>query len=441
MGSFPGDPVAILSPDEAFEELKALVKKHGRRPGKRATPHALYYALRRRFGTFEKAWLAAGGAPTKPQGRRWSVDAVIKEMRRLSRRGVLIRTSDLKALGREDLLGAATKYLGSLTRARRMARVPEPPRKPLGAREPWDEQRVIEEILTRHRDGEPLAYSKAPASLTQAGAKYFETWKAAIEAAGFDYDQIRLVRKPYTKEEILDQLRDLAAKKPTMTLGELHGHPIRQAVTKHFSSMKEAAQAADLQRWPKRTIYSLFSRKEVLAGLRKRHREDKKLYTKAIAREDSRLANSIALHFGNLPRALKAARLASDSPRRWWTKDAILAALRARRRKKLSLRPVVMLREEPGLFAVAVKHFDSYYDAARRVGPTPWIHKRWTKELVLEELRRVAASSVQITRKRAGHKLTNACIRYFSSYTAACDAAGVRPARRWRGASPGRPRR
>lgn len=204
--------VVEAPPDELVRLLRRIASKLDRPLSARDVPLGLWRALLREFGSVAAAREAAN-LPGPPSNYRWSEDGVLDEIRRLARNGVRIVQQDLKDAGREDVVGAIVMYFGSITRARRLARVPDPPRR-AWVPERWDEERVGAMILERHRAGEPLASSKVPGRFIAAGIRYFGSWPAAIEAAGLDYNDVRLRRGEYTKSELLDLLRALPRTRP-----------------------------------------------------------------------------------------------------------------------------------------------------------------------------------------------------------------------------------
>ena len=67
-------------------------------------------------------------------------------------------------------------------------------------------ERVIEELQRRAAEGRSLRSGDNRGDwLFAAAFNRFGSWRAAVEAAGFDYDQI--VFRPMTAEDVLDQLR------------------------------------------------------------------------------------------------------------------------------------------------------------------------------------------------------------------------------------------
>src|SRR5207247_1603828 len=103
-----------------------------------------------------------------------------------------------------------------------------------------DEDRVTAEILDLHAAGKSIASSRVPAILLAAGIRYFGAWAQAIEAAGFDYDQIRLAREPSTDEELVAEIRALAEDFPEMTRTEFRRHRIGNNAIARFGTLEDA---------------------------------------------------------------------------------------------------------------------------------------------------------------------------------------------------------
>jgi len=154
----------------------------------------------------------AANVARPPSGiRRWSALAVINELRRIQRAGrVRMTFRGLEDAGHSALAGAIQLHIGSIARARSLARIPEPGTLPTDVFERWDEDRVIAEIRDRHRDGESLASSKVPTKLYLAAKRHCGGWPAALEIAGLDYDEIRLSRRPWTREDVLARIKRAA---------------------------------------------------------------------------------------------------------------------------------------------------------------------------------------------------------------------------------------
>jgi hypothetical protein len=412
-----------MSRDEVIREFRRLDLLAPDPLGAIDLPQPLWFALRRYFGSIEKARHAAGVRAPDLE-RRWSKSNVITEIRRLHQKGTRITDLALKE-EHAGLLSAMREYFGSIVTARRAARVPEPaPLKPK-KRQRWDEERVIAEIEELHRSGESIAASKVPNALLKAGKRYYDTWQNAVEAAGFSYDEVRLVREPYSKAELVDILRDLAKKQPRMTLAELDRQSFYPALVHLFGSVDAALKRARLQEWPVRERLPAMSREEAIKALRQRERVGKGTNWGAVQAEDHLLWHSGVLHFGEWERFTEAAGVDTESHQRRWTSEALLDALRDRDRKGLSMKPEDVKRDEPRLFWSVVGHFKSYIKAVRRVAYAPWALTYWTPEMVIERLRSIAGKRKRLTGRQAGGALVNQCQKHFGSYSAACRAAGL----------------
>jgi len=74
-------------------------------------------------------------------------------------------------------------------------------------------QVVIAEIKQRARAGKPLNSGANRGDWLYANAvRYLGSWRAAVETAGFDYDEVnqRRPKKPITREEVLSKIRELS---------------------------------------------------------------------------------------------------------------------------------------------------------------------------------------------------------------------------------------
>jgi hypothetical protein len=109
------------------------------------------------------------------------------------------------------------------------------------------EDEVIAQIRERHRRGLSLASSKVPRKLHDAAGYYLGGWRQAVEVAGLDYDQVRLTRPAYDRDEIIATLRALAKAHPRMTPSDLRRHRSRTA-SRPCSLARQGAPGS----WPHR---------------------------------------------------------------------------------------------------------------------------------------------------------------------------------------------
>jgi hypothetical protein len=392
-------------------------------PRERDLPRPLATKLRARFGSIDAARRAAGIRPLS-RAKVWSRERVIAEVRRVARRGIPIRCSDLIEAGHQGLVLAVYRYIGSIVRTRILARVPEPPRRK-GEKEDWDEDRVIEEIRLLDARKRPLAYSKVERRLVAAARRYFGGWGAALEVAGFDYDEVRLTRCAYMADELLRLLRRLAREEPDMTIADLHHLPYTAALNRSFGSVEAAVGAAGLTGWPARLVRPRFSRREIVARLRARRRLGLPVYRRAIVAADPRIYSSALAHYGSWAGALRAAGVKSDSPQqRRWSRALVLERMRGRQASGLSLRPTDVQREDASLYSTAVHLFGGYGKAARRLG-VDTRKRKWTKAMVVRELRALARGRPRLLQEEAPPALVAAARQKFGRFGLACGAAGL----------------
>jgi len=153
-------------------------------------------------------------ARAKRGRRKWSVERVVEDLRRIQRAGKLrITATALINSGYTGLASAIHKYVGSFDRARRVAGIPHPGRLS-SERKKWDEDVVIGELRHRHREREPLASKEVPSKLRDA-IFYCGSYQNAIEMAGLDYAKIRRSSPAWTRAALIAALQRGAKSKKT----------------------------------------------------------------------------------------------------------------------------------------------------------------------------------------------------------------------------------
>lgn len=169
-----------------------------------------------------------------------------------------------------------------------------------------------------------------------------------------------------------------------------------------------------------------WTRERVISAIQTRHQGGLPLHR--TWQDDRLLYNAATYYFRSWHRALAAAGLPSRSLRKW-TKERVLAALRTRLEQK---RPLETLwREDRGLHSAAVAYFGGWQNAKVAAGleATPYI--RWSRQSVLEAIRRRHRKGMSMTLvRREAPQLQSAAARHFGSWTEALAAAGLPPTRR-----------
>jgi len=301
---------------------------------------------------------------------------VINELRRIQRAGrVRITFRGLENAGYAALAGAIPLHVGSITRARRLARIPDPGTLPANVLERWDEDRVIGEIRDRHRNGEPLAPSKVPNKLYLAANRHCGGWQAAIEIAGLDYDQIRLSHRPWTRDDVLARIKRAAHERahnrnaPAMYVLIAK---IQNPIMRHFGSVAGALRAAGIDPTT------------VMRHVPRENRSKKDLRTElraALARQPgmkstgffkSRLGKEAIARFGSVTAAINQIGKEHWTARRrsppLATASEVIAGLRARYQKGCIMGYTATFREDQRLLLAAVKNFGTWRRAMEAAG-------------------------------------------------------------------------
>lgn len=206
--------------------------------------------------------------------RKWNKNSILEEIVRGYDVGQDLSYSAV-AKGNLPLLRAATRYFGSWQEAIESAGLNY---EEIRRYKIWTRERILERIRELHGEGHDLSWRHVSLaldpSLAAAATKksHFGSWKAALEQAGLDYDQIRRYRD-WSDEEVLRRVRDLHAqgKRLNAKTMEQEDIPLITAARRRFPSWDEALSAAGLDY---RSIVMRTSfKKRPLSGRSSRHRE------------------------------------------------------------------------------------------------------------------------------------------------------------------------
>jgi len=244
----------------------------------------------------------------------------------------------------------------------------------------WDKDRIVTELARLHKNGTEISYNKlakSHQSLVSAAAYHFGSYRKAIEKAGVDYAEV--TRRPrWTKQGIIKLIKGARRK----------GEDLHWAAVTRRGDELELAAFASLQ---------------------------------------PRL-------FGRWDKALQSAGLDADDVAlyRKWDRGSILFELRGLARDKEPLNSGALQISEPGLHAAAVRHFGGYESALRaaKLDPADYRQRRrWTKAVVIEEMRSLFKGPKKLTMAelRADHSaLYGAAVRLFGGISEALTAAKLK---------------
>ncbi len=299
----------------------------------------------------------------------------------------------------------------------------------------WPRERVLAELRRREREGLSLAAKRVEISLLCAAQRRFGTWRRALHRAGVTPQPPRRRPHRWDRARLTEAIRFLDAV----------GEPLYATrIEKEHPDLYRAAHA----------VAGCWRRALLAAGLRpEAHRKPSK-WSLVRAREwvRTRRAAGQAITFGAVPPGLLT-RVRHDTKMGWatfveslglrypglrkrldWTREAVVAAIRERRRKGLALNREAVSADGQGVIHQARKYFGSWDGALRAAGIAPERVRRkrtWAREDVISAIRARRAAGRPMRHADAyaeEPRLVKAAQRVFSGgWARALAAAGLDP--------------
>ena len=179
----------------------------------------------------------------------------------------------------------------------------------------WSKQSIASEIVRMHNTGDDLNYASIAhfhVALLRAATRYFGSWRAAVEYAGLNYEDIRKYRM-WTRERILSRIRELHGSGEDLSWRHVSttvDPQLAAAATKrkHFGSWRHAIEEAGLNYGDIRR-YREWDEAAVVNRLRELYAEGKDLNAKSVEELDITLITAARRRFDSWHKALEAAGL------------------------------------------------------------------------------------------------------------------------------------
>lgn len=301
----------------------------------------------------------------------------------------------------------------------------------------WTRAAILGVLKSRIRAGLPMnakAVSEDPNRGGMWGAifKRFGSFEAALEAAGLNYEKIRLVHA-WTREKVIQGLREAKWQGRELNFKAVKrwNDSLVEAAVRWFGAYDEALRAAgfDPDRVRKQRVWTAG---DVLEALKARQRSGRPLSHRALIEEDAGLRSSAVHHFGNYRNAIEAAGIQYEkiSLRRRWNRRKIVEALRERADRGLPLHYKAVAREDLALVGAAAVWFGSYEKAVRAAGfdyrKVRRVHP-WTPAQVLAGIQARSREGKSLAHKATRMEENPLCVhahQHFGSWEAAIQAAG-----------------
>lgn len=179
----------------------------------------------------------------------------------------------------------------------------------------WSKDTIAEEIRRLKEGGEDMNYSNIAqnqVALLRAATRYFGSWRAAVDYAGLDYEDIRRY-KTWTKERIVERIKQLHADGEDLSWRHVStavDPQLAAAATKrkHFGSWRGAVVAAGLD-YKNIRRYREWDKDTIIKELQDLHAKGVDLNAKSIEEHDITLITAARRRFDSWDRALTAAGL------------------------------------------------------------------------------------------------------------------------------------
>ncbi len=240
----------------------------------------------------------------------------------------------------------------------------------------------MEEIRRLYEQGVPLhmaSVRKVFSSLvaTACSRKYFGSWRAAVEAAGFNYDQVVRVKR-WTKEKVLERIKHLVESgsdlRPSAVMRQ--SQTLLAAARKFFGGWREAVIAAgfDYDKYVQQRKHQRLEtdKQQIIERIRQLYQEGRIEELSGAWRHHLSLFRKARYRFGSWRKAIEAAGLNYDEvvQRQKWTKERIVEEIRRLYAQGQDLSVTAMQKAYPNLVAIAQspRYFGSWRAAVEAAG-------------------------------------------------------------------------
>ena len=179
----------------------------------------------------------------------------------------------------------------------------------------WNKDNIGTEIRRMFEASENLNYAavaQEQVALLRAATRYFGSWRAAVEFAGIDYDEIRRY-KTWTRDRIVERIQELNAEGQDLSWRHVSTKvdpQLAAAATKrkHFGSWRNAVASAGLD-YGKIRRYREWDEDTITQRLKELHEQGIDLNAKNMEEYDITLITAARRRFDSWDRALTAAGL------------------------------------------------------------------------------------------------------------------------------------
>lgn len=226
----------------------------------------------------------------------------------------------------------------------------------------WNKDLIVSEIKKMKSEGFPLNASYVMnnnSKLYGAARKHFNSWKNAVEASGFPYDEINLrsQENKWSKEKIVDEIHKLARMGEPLNSDYVQKHhtKLHSAAQRYFSSWGKAVEDAGYNYDEIKGIK--WSEESIIEEILVLNEKGEDLSSSTMQKKNMPLFQAGCRIFGSWKEAVNAAGLDYDGFRKQkeWTKERVLEEIR-----------LFINEHNCSSTGVISKEYGALYQAARR---------------------------------------------------------------------------
>jgi hypothetical protein len=391
---------------------------------------SLAQAVFRHFDSSDDAIKAAGFNPVEEREHRWTKDEIIACLRELYASGESIDWTSLKE-NHPSLSSAISTHFGSWQKAALAAGFdPDgdwPGQKAIFGRR-YTVEEVLEYIILGHARNDKLTAEAVRGEnwgMLCSGEEHFGTWNASREAAGLD-----LIYPVWSRTRITSSLQTIKANGEPINAMYLADRytSLGAAIYRHFNSWDEAVQTAGFDPEEERLVH-FWTDEEILNRLKDRKEKGESIAYSDLRENDRTLLAAMRTHFGSWTLAVRAAGFDPEEEQRHenWSAEKILKELKNRKQRG---EPINYAALSQALVGAIRRYFGSWAEAVIAAGFDPEEEREqqaWSRGKIAFELQRLKSEGKPIYQNALPGSLAQAIGRHFDSWEDAVRAAGFDP--------------
>ena len=300
----------------------------------------------------------------------------------------------------------------------------------------WPRKRILTELRRRARKGLPLAPSQLDMALLQGIRRHFASFEQAMQRAGLDPSAHRLIRR-WNLQRLTEEVRRmagdgriLASQRMKREESEVYGAAVRLTGS-WGAALKMAGLDPVVHR--ERRGWEIDRAKEYV---RSAHAEGRPIWSTLVPQGlPQRVRRETGMRWADFVESL-GIPYPGEKHRLDWSKAAVVAAIRDRRRRGLPLNEkAVRTGGVPGLATQGRVRFGSWDAALRAAKINPnsvRLHRNWTRGQLVHAIRARCAAGRPMNRAAVlidePRLLRGTRVIFPDSWSRALAAAGLDPA-------------